>query len=220
MTSTDGNDALTVKQQLLAAAREMSSSGLVEGTAGNVSARLPDGNVALTPSSLDYLTMTLDDLVVCDLDGNVLEGTRNPTSEKALHLRALASHTDFHAAMDCHAKYCTMFALARTPIPAVIEEVVVYLGGEVGVAAYQTTGSVELADEVAQHVGDRAAVLMANHGLFVVGRDAGHVLTLAHLVERTAEIVHGAQQLGGIVPLPEQIVEQFSGYYRMGRART
>ena len=58
---------------------------------------------------------------------------------------------------------------------------------------------------------------MANHGLFVVGRDAEHALKLAHLVERTAEIVHGAEQLGGIVPLPDEIVEQFSSYYRMGR---
>ena len=161
--------------------------------------------------------MTLDDLVVFDLEGNVVSGHRSPTTEKALHLSALAMHTDVHAAMHCHAKYCTMFALARKPIPPVIEEVVVYLGGAVGVAEYKTTGSVELADEVAQHVGDRAAVLMANHGLFVVGRDATNALKLAHLVERTAEIVYGAEQLGGIVPLPDQIVEQFSGYYRMGR---
>jgi L-fuculose-phosphate aldolase len=211
-------DAAAVKQQLLEVAQEMSSSGLVEGTAGNVSARLPDGNVVLTPSSLDYATMSVDDLVVCDLDGNVVEGHRSPTTEKALHLSALARHTDVHAAMHCHAKHCTMFALARKPIPPVIEEVVVYLGGEVGVAEYKTTGSVELADEVAQHVGDRAAVLMANHGLFVVGRDAANALKLAHLVERTAEIVYGAEQLGGIVPLPDKIVEQFSSYYRMGRS--
>jgi ribulose-5-phosphate 4-epimerase/fuculose-1-phosphate aldolase len=137
-----------------------------------------------------------------------------------LHLECLKAYDDIHAVIHCHAKYCTMFALTNTPIPCCIEEVEVYVGGDVPVASYQFTGSQELADEVSKWVGDRAAVLMANHGLFVVGRDAGHVLTLAHLVERTAEIVHGAQQLGGIVPLPEQIVEQFSGYYRMGRART
>ena len=87
MSDAAANDA--VKQQLLEVAQEMSSSGLVEGTAGNVSARLPDGNVVLTPSSLDYATMTLDDLVVCDLDGNVVEGHRSPTTEKMLHLSAL-----------------------------------------------------------------------------------------------------------------------------------
>ena len=63
---------------MLWAAQEMLRSGLVEGTAGNLGARLPDGNAVLTPSSLDYLEMTLDDLVVCDLDGNVLEGSAPP----------------------------------------------------------------------------------------------------------------------------------------------
>jgi L-fuculose-phosphate aldolase len=73
--------AQEVKEQVLWAAQEMLRSNLVEGTAGNIGARLPDGNAVLTPSSLDYMEMTLDDLVVCDLDGNVLEGTRSPTTE-------------------------------------------------------------------------------------------------------------------------------------------
>ena len=119
--------------------------------------------------------------------------------------------------MHCHAKYCTMFALTREPIPAVIEEVLVYLGGDVRVAEYQTTGSLELADEVSEHLTDRAAVLMANHGLFVVARSATHSLELAQLVELTAEIVWGASLLGQIVPLPDDVVEKFSSYYRMGR---
>jgi L-fuculose-phosphate aldolase len=211
---------LDVKEELLAVAKEMLECGLVHGTAGNLAGRLPDGNVVLTPSSLDYRTMTLDDLVVCDLDGTVVEGTRGPTSEKSLHLSALARHPDVGATMHCHAKYCTMFALTRQAIPAVIEEVLVYLGGDVPVAEYRTTGSVELADEVSRHLEDRAAVLMANHGLFVVARSPQHSLELAQLVELTAEIVWGAMLLGKIVPLPDEIVERFSSYYRMGRGRS
>jgi L-fuculose-phosphate aldolase len=209
-----------VKEELLAVAKEMLECGLVHGTAGNLAARLPDGNVVLTPSSLDYRTMGLEDLVVCDLDGTVVEGHRGPTSEKSLHLSALARNPDVDATMHCHAKYCTMFALTRQPIPAVIEEVLVYLGGDVPVAEYRTTGSVELADEVSKHVADRAAVLMANHGLFVVGRNPTHSLELAQLVELTAEIVWGAMLMGKIVPLPDAIVDQFSSYYRMGRGRS
>ena len=189
----------------------------VEGTSGNHSARLPDGNAVLSPSSLAYETMTLDDLVVCDLDGNVLEGHRGPTTEKALHLSALRMHDDIHATMHCHAKYCQMFAVTRKAIPAVIEEFVVYVGGDVEVADYKTTGTVELAEEVAKRVGDRSAVLMANHGLFAVGRDPRKVLDVAHLVERTAEVIWGAQQLGEIIPIPEEINKTFAGYYRYGR---
>ena len=209
--------AAEVKQQVLDVAQEMLTSGLVQGTAGNVSGRLPDGNVVLTPSSLDYLAMTLDDLVVCTLDGEVVEGHRNPTTEKALHLAALRRYPEINATMHCHAKHATMFALTRQSIPAVIEEFVVYVGGDVEVADYKTTGTDELADEVAKRVGERAAVLMANHGLFAVGKDPKDVLHVAHLVERTAEIIWGARQIGEVVPIPDEVNETFAGYYRFGR---
>jgi len=205
------------RDQLLWTAQEMLRSGLVEGTAGNLAARLPDGNVVLTPSSLDYLEMGLDDLVVCDLDGTVVEGHRTPTSEKSLHLSALRSYPEIGATMHCHAKYATMFAVTRQPIPAVIEEFDVYVGGDVEVAEYRTTGTDELAEEVAARVGRKAAVLMANHGLFVVGRTPKDVLHIAQLIERTAEIIHGPRALGTVVPLPDAVNQQFSGYYRYGR---
>ncbi len=209
--------AQETKEQVLWVAKEMLRSGLVEGTAGNLGARLPDGNAVLTPSSLDYREMTLEDLVVTDLDGNVLEGERGPTTEKALHLSALRLHDDIDATMHCHAKFATMFAVTRQPIPAVIEEVVVYIGGDVEVADYRTTGTDELADEIAKRVGDRAAVLMANHGIFAVGKTPKDVLHTASLVERTAEIVWGARQIGEVVPIPDEVNETFAGYYRFGR---
>ena len=219
MSATTLTDQET-KEQLLWVAKEMLRTNLVEGTAGNLGARLPDGNAVLTPSSLDYLEMTLDDLVVCDLDGNVLQGTRGPTSEKALHLTALREHDNVNATMHCHAKFATMFALTRTPIPAVIEEFDVFVGGDVEVADYKTTGTEDLAAEVASRVGDKAAVLMANHGLFAVGRSPKDVLHIASLIERTAEIVWGARALGDVVPLPAEVNKTFSGYYRYGRTGT
>jgi len=204
-------------EDVLDAAKAMLAMGLVSGTAGNVSGRVAEDRVCLTPSSVPYETMTLDDLVVTDLDGNVLEGERGPTTEKALHLSALRLHDDINATMHCHARYATMFALTRQSIPAVIEEFVVFVGGDVEVADYKTTGTDELADEVAKRVSDRSAVLMANHGLFAVGKDPKHVLHVAHLVERTAEIIWGARQLGEVVPIPDEVNETFAGYYRFGR---
>lgn len=206
-----------IKAEVLWVAQESLRTNLVHGTAGNFSARLPDGNVVLTPSSLPYETMTVDDLVVTDLDGNVLEGKNNPTTEKMLHLACLSAYDDVHAVIHCHAKFCTMFALTREPIPCAIEEVEVYVGGDVPVANYQFTGSQELADEVSKWVADRAAVLMANHGLLTVGKSAKDALKIANLVELTAEIVWGAKMLGPIVPLPDSTREKMAPIYKMLR---
>ncbi len=209
-----------IKQALLAVAKEMIVCGLVEGTAGNVSARLPNGHVVLTPSSLDYDTMTLDDLVVTDINGTVLEGTRTPTSEKSLHLACLKKHPDIGAVMHCHAMFATMFAVVRQPIPCVIEEFDVYVGGDVPVADYRMTGSDALAEEVSNRVADRGAVLMANHGLLCVGKNPTDVLKVAKLVERTAKIIWGARLLGDLVPLPQTTLEQFAPLYKlMGRSQ-
>jgi L-fuculose-phosphate aldolase len=204
-----------IRQALLSVAKEMITCGLVEGTAGNVSARLPDGNVVLTPSSIDYKTMTLDDLVVTDIDGNVIAGNRAPTTEKSLHLACLRKHQDIGAVMHCHAMFATMFAIVRQPIPCVIEEFDVYVGGDVPVADYQMTGSDALAEEVSNRVADRAAVLMANHGLLCVGKNPVDVLKVARLVERTAQIIWGARMLGNVVPLPDATLEQFAPVYKL-----
>lgn len=217
MTTT--SESKDRKREVVATAQELLRRGLVEGTSGNLSARLPDGNVVLTPSSLAYESMTIDDLVVTDLDGNTVEGHRAPTTEKALHLACLRRYPELGAVIHSHAMHCTMFAIAGKPIPCVIEEFDIYVGGEVPVADYKLTGSDELGEEVARHVGDRGAVLMANHGLVSVGRDLADAMKVASLVERTAQIVWGAHALGEIVALPASTMKKFAPIYSALRGR-
>lgn len=211
------SDYQEIREELVATARELLRVGLVEGTAGNLSARLPDGNVLMSPSSLDYQVMTAEDLAVIDLDGNVLEGERPPTTEKALHLACLRAHDDIGAVIHSHAKYATMFAVTHQPIPCVIEEFDVFVGGEVPVAEYRLTGSDELGEEVARYVENRGAVLMANHGLLTVGKDLKQAYKVASLVERTAEIIWGARALGPLIPLPQETLDRFAPIYKFLR---
>jgi L-fuculose-phosphate aldolase len=202
-------------EDVLAAAKQMLADGLVQGTAGNISGRLEDGTVCLTPSSVDYDTMTLDDLVIVDLDGNVRQGERGPTSEKDLHLSVLRSYPELGAVIHTHAVYATMFALAHEPIPAVIEEVVVYLGGEIPCCDYKGTGSRALGDEVAEHLADRGAALLANHGLVTCASTPAKALHNAALAERTAQIVWGARAMRATIHLlPDQVVTDMAGVYR------
>jgi L-fuculose-phosphate aldolase len=205
----------TTRAAVLATAKRMLAAGLVEGTSGNISGRLPDGLVCLTPSSVDYDTMTLDDLVVVDLDGAVVAGTRSPTTEKDLHLSTLRRYPELGAVIHTHAVYATMFALAHEPIPAVIEEVVVYLGGDVPCCRYEGTGTAALGDEVAAHLADRGAALLANHGLVTCGPSPETALHNAALAERTAKIVWGARAMGATVhPLPDKVGTDMAGVYR------
>jgi L-fuculose-phosphate aldolase len=107
---------------VLATAKELLAKGLVEGTAGNVSARMADGNICITPSSVDYRAMVLDDLVVIDPTGEVVSGERAASSEKALHLACYAAFEEVGSVIHSHPVHASMFAIARKPIPARSEE--------------------------------------------------------------------------------------------------
>jgi L-fuculose-phosphate aldolase len=201
-----------VHESVVAVAQRMAAVGLVVGTAGNVSARKPDGTVCLTPSSTPYDQVTADGLAVVDLDGSQVSGGR-PSTEKAMHLACYRAFPEVGGVVHCHPLHASMFAVAHQPIPAVIEEVIVYVGGDIPVASYATTGTDDLAAEVVRHLADRGAVLMANHGMLCVGTSPEDALHVAEVVEHTAHIVWGARVLGGPVPLPDKVVADFSGVY-------
>jgi L-fuculose-phosphate aldolase len=202
-----------VKQLVLDTAKEMYRKGLVEGTSGNVSARMPDGSVCVTPSSVSYEAMTLDDLVVVDLDANVIEGHRTPTSEKDLHLACYRAFEEVGGVIHSHPVHGSMFACARQPVPASIEEFVVFVGGDVPVCDYTLTGTADLGKEAVRNLEQTSAALLASHGMITIGPTPTEALHVALVVERTAQIVHGARLLGGEHPLPEKTNKNFRGVY-------
>jgi L-fuculose-phosphate aldolase len=210
-------DAEAVRRAVLATAQELPRRGLVEGTSGNVSARIDGGQVCLTPSSVPYDTMTLDDLVTVDLEGRVLEGERSPTSERSLHLSCYRAYPEVGGVIHTHPLHASMFAVARQPIPAAIEEVTVYIGGDIPVCDYAMTGTDELGDAAAGWLADRAAVLLANHGMVTVGATVAKALHAALVVERTAHIVWGARLLGDTHAVPDKVNDDFAGVYRFMR---
>jgi L-fuculose-phosphate aldolase len=200
-------------QEVLEAAKELLEKGLVEGTSGNISARQKDGTIAVTPSSLDYREMELGDIVIIDPDGEVVSGTRTPTSEKNLHLACLAAFEDIAVVIHSHAVYATMFAVARQPIPSCIDEFTIYLGGEVRCTEYAQSGSEELGQQTVKALESRGAAIIANHGMVAVAPTMSKALHNTALVERSAKIIWGARQLGAVYPLPEEVDRDFRGVY-------
>ena len=205
---------------VLSAAKDMLRRGLVEGTAGNISARRQDGNLVITPSSVDYAEMALDDLVVVDPDGAVLQAAngRSPSTEMQLHLACYRAFDDIGSVIHSHPVWATMFAVARQSIPACIDEFAVYCGGDVRCAEYAASGTPDVGNNAVKALQGRAAALIANHGLVAVGPRPDRALHITALVERTAQIVWGAKALGGPVPIPDEVNQNFAGVYTYLRA--
>ena len=201
---------------VLAAAKDMLRRGLVEGTAGNISARREDGCIVITPSSVDYHDMALDDLVLVDPEGTVVtakEG-RAPSTEMALHLSCYREFDDIGSVIHSHPVWATMFAVARQPIPACVDEFAVYCGGDIRCAEYAASGTPEVGDNAVTALDGRAAALIANHGLVAVAPRPDKALHVTALVERTAQIAWGARALGGHVPVPDEVNTNFAAVYR------
>lgn len=200
----------------------MWKAGLVVGSAGNVSMRAPEGgHFVITPSSIAYDQLTPAQVVVIDDDADLLElddeeFDRAPSFESPVHLGVYAARPDVNAIVHTHSKHASACAVARRPIPPVVDEMVVYLGGQVELAAYGVSGSDELADAVVEALGPRSAVLLTAHGVLTTGKDLGKAFKNAELVEHVAEVVALAGRLADELPrLPDEIIEAEKQMYEI-----
>lgn len=177
------------KQQVLKTCQSMQSAELVIGSSGNASYRLEGtDHVAITPSSVDYSCMNADDVLIINMDGDVIEGDRNPSIEHPLHLAIYKARPDVNAIVHTHCIYGSALAVLREPLPPIVDEFVIRLGGQVEVAKYGMPGSEELAKNVVEALGPRNAVFLANHGALSCGPTLEIALHNSLLLERVAHI--------------------------------
>lgn len=173
--------------EIVAAAREMLRLGLVAGSSGNVSAR--DGDrIHITPAALAYDEMTQADVVVLDRDGTVVEGEREPSSERRVHLAVYAARPDAGALVHTHSTHATAWSFLAEPLDTGTEELEQAAGGPVLTALYAPTGSDEIAAAAVQALGDRGAVLLGRHGVLTLGGSPAQALLTAVVVERQAQL--------------------------------
>jgi L-ribulose-5-phosphate 4-epimerase len=205
-----------VRQEVLDAAKKMVKAGLVASVWGNLSARVADSDlVVVTPSGVEYETLTVNDLVVVRLDtGDVVEGSLKPTSELNMHLAILRARPDVGGVMHTHSVYASACAVARCSIPPLIEDMAQVVGGAVSVARYALPGTVELGQHVVQALGNKGAALLANHGVVGVGETISEALRVCVIVEKAAQIFALSKMIGSPVLLSQEDVDFLRHVYK------
>jgi L-fuculose-phosphate aldolase len=208
-------DNLTeARGEVVRAGLAMLERGLVAGTWGNVSVRVPGAaQVAITPSGRGYRSLRPEDVVIVDLQGNRVAGALTPSSELPLHLAIYASRPEVGAVVHTHSIFASACAAARRALPPVIEDLVQVAGGAVAVADYALPGTAELAANAVAALGDRQAVLLANHGAVGCGRTLDEALLACELIEKGAQIFIYANALGGARVLGDEDVAAMRRFY-------
>lgn len=194
------------KRELLETCKKMAELDLVIGSSGNVST-MSGERIVITPSSIYYTEMVLDDVVIVNPDGEVVEGHRNPSIELPMHLEIYRYREDVTSVVHTHSIYASAMAVLREPLPPIIDEVIPKTGGDVRVSEYAMPGTKDLGKNVVKVLEGRSAALIANHGAVCVGRTLKGTLRLAVLVERACKIYMLAKQAGTPHTLPEDVVE-------------
>jgi len=191
-----------IREELVFLNRALPENGLAVWTGGNVSVRDPEtGYVAIKPSGVAFPVLTPESMVVLDLDGNVIDGEKSPSSDASSHLYIYRHRPDVNGVVHTHSDYATAFAAVGRPIP-------VYLtahGDEFGVpipcGGFALIGGEEIGKIVIDTIGASPAVLLKNHGVFTVGPSGEAAVKAAVMVEDVARTTWLALQIG----VPEEI---------------
>ncbi|ACR80333.1 MULTISPECIES: class II aldolase/adducin family protein [Kosmotoga] len=175
------------KKEIVEYGRKILNSNHVVGTSGNISVRIGNTSLfAITPSGMPYEELTVDDIPIIDVKGERIEGTKKPSIEVRMHGLIYEHYPDVRAIVHTHSVYTTVLSLIRKPLPIINETMVMV--GDVPVAEFARTGSLELAENVTKALKGRRAVILANHGLLCVGKSLKESFALCEEIERDAQI--------------------------------
>lgn len=177
--------------------KKMLESGLTKGTSGNISIfDRKNGYIAISPSGMNYEEIIPEDVVVIDLDKNIIEGNRKPSSESDLHIAIYKSKPEANSVVHTHSMFCTVLSTLNMPIKSVHYVIADCGSAEVPVTPYRIYGSEDLAISVVNTIGKSNACLLANHGMVACGDNLKSAFGLASTCEWVAEIQWRALSVG------------------------
>jgi L-ribulose-5-phosphate 4-epimerase len=196
---------------------ELTRWGLVTWTSGNVSARVPGADLmVIKPSGLSYDDLTPLSMVVCDLDGNVVDGEHGPSSDTDSHAYVYRAMPEVGGVVHTHSPYATAWAARGEEIPCVITAMADEFGGPIPIGPFALIGSDDIGKGIVETLsGHRSpAVLMRSHGPFTIGKNAKSAVKAAVMCEDVARTVHFATLRGPVQPLPQHHIDSLYERYQ------
>lgn len=208
-----------LRRTIVKACRALADKGLVAGTDGNLSVRLPSGSLLVTPSQTSKASVSEEDILLCSAEGRRIRGAGTVSSEVQLHVAAYRLRPGLRAVVHAHPPTANAFTFAGAEamlLEPVLPEVVARLG-TVPAVPYFTPGSTALADAAAALLMRHDAVLLAQHGVVTVGGDVWNAYLLMEKVEHLALTLKAAMDLAGSAQgvkrlTPEQVAELKATY--------
>ena len=211
----------TVREDVARLHAELVRYGLIVWTGGNVSGRVPGADLfVIKPSGVSYDDLTPENMILCDLDGEVVAGTpgseRSPSSDTAAHAYVYRHMPHIGGVVHTHSTYACAWAARGEEIPCVLTAMADEFGGPIPVGPFAIIGDDSIGRGIVQTLsGHRSrAVLMANHGPFTIGKDAKDAVKAAVMVEDVARSVHIARQLGEPTPIPQEAIDRLFDRYQ------
>src|SRR5262245_15547874 len=203
-----------LKEELVALHLELPKNNLVVWTGGNVSARDPEtGLVAIKASGIPYEAMRPEHMVVMDIDGKLVEGNFKPSSDVYSHLYIYRHRPDVFGVVHTHSVYATAFAAVNRPIPVVLTAIADEFGGPIPCGGFALIGDDAIGKVVVDSIGKSPAVLLKNHGVFTIGKNAKAAVKAAVMTEDNARTVWLAMQIGTPDVIPQEDVDQLHHRY-------
>ena len=204
------------ERQLLADLhQQLWDAGLVIWTGGNISQRV-EGGFLIKPSGVMYPELTADAMVLCDLDGNVVEGSRSPSSDTAAHAYVYRNMPEVGGVVHTHSNYACGFAAGEKPIPCVLTAIADEFGGDIPLGPFAIIGDDSIGRGIVETLdGHRSpAVLMRQHGVFTIGKTGKDALKAAVMCEDAAKSVSIAMQVGEPKRLPKEVIDSLFNRYQ------
>lgn len=202
------------RKEIIEAGLEIQQAAFVVGTWGNISVRIEEDElIAITPSGIEYNKLVNENIAIVDMEGNLIDGNLKPSTELTLHLSLYKARPDVQAIVHTHPVHCTAMATARKPIPAAFEDLVQIIGGRVHVSEYRLPGAEDLSTVIRHAMGERNAVLIANHGLMTMGRTLKEAIQAAYVCENAARATLLAANVGGAVEFSPTDIRILRNFY-------